>query len=1432
MFDSRATNLVENELGELWNTFVRDRVTGTTEVIDFSVPGGPIVFPSEIIILDDSRHLLVQASHPSPIFESNFKSGLFVHDLISGTTEQVDVSSSGEAGDRDAHLSIQTSSQQASANGRYIVFNSSSSNLVEGFTDRSGNQVFVRDRVNGTTEHVSVSSTGAPPEGIAYHPTISDDGRYVVFFAEDLTSDDSAAIYVRDLINGITERVNVSSSGELANQFPLESTTEISSDGRYIWFASEASNLVAGDTNGVSDLFVAPNPLWVQPNTGYSLSGPTSVVEGNGTVAFVVTRTDTTEAETLYASTVNTPEFGYAVNSGDYARTVLNQEVVFEAGVSTATVNVFLIDDDDAESDETFGLIVQADPNDPPNVSLASLDWTITDNETELTTYRITGPSVVSESAVTAFFTIQRFGALTEDTLYASTLNGAALGYARNVGDYGPSVSDLAVPFATDQEFATVEVDILNDAVPESTEDFGLIIQREAGLPANDFLSRFNWSVQDDDARSVTYSIEGPSSVAENAGEATFTITRSGRFEQDTVYLTPISGSDLGFSENAGDFVAPPQAIAVPFSEGQRTETFSVSIRDDLVEETHESFGVVVLDQSGDDPGAALARRDWVIVDNDAPIPAEPPASDLAEPFIIELAQLAHSAYSPDSTLAAEAAGWTPVTIPGTSSAISGAYELGTVESNVHFYEANVDGERTLAVAFSGTQPGPDVPIAGGIITLGRFVQQIGFWDDLYQDHSDEIAAVLNWAESDLADEDPFDNLVVTGHSMGGILTEFMLADEQLSPYRLIDGATGVTFGSPGSPDRSLTDRIINFTTLGDPVAMLHAGDFFGIEAKSEDVAGLSVSTLGFALAAVDGVDAVVKEVGKTAAEELAGDILESFDQRPSREGINVTMLRTADNIFDTTSSAFLHGLSGPAGYLNSIRQLADFYGSANRTGSEDLDFWLSGRDGWHYLREPDTLDLFVSFFQGFGFGAANLALDSVRLVVGLANATNNVVQAVSDAGVKMIEIGVDGIGRAWGSVTEFISGTREVIGTTFENIGSTIEIGFKNLFFGADDADFESGSAIISVDTDGDGVPDLETTLDGDYDLDRFVVVTTEAGTSVFYSEQPQLVSTELADILVGGAEDETAWGGGGNDAIFGMGGSDMLLGNEGRDTIEGGSGNDVLSGGEGSDRLIDGAGADLLSGDSGDDTVTLSGTTYHTAQYAAYNVSSASQTGTRQLINLAGKVKIEAVIDGGADFDSIELSDQGDAFFLHDAYSGFHQSVALTADYVGNDSTQRFIDVQNIDGLGGDDIIDLTSPDYSLAGETIQIDGGIGNDVIWGSDADETIHGGIGNDTIFGGIGTDLLIGGAGADTFQFTRTSTDTSVEDFDPTVGDTLEFFNNGDAIFDPSSLALTNTGVRVAYDEAGTRYEIDIALAASADEFSWSLSQISASTDFL
>ena len=305
-------------------------------------------------------------------------------------------------------------------------------------------------------------------------------------------------------------------------------------------------------------------------------------------------------------------------------------------------------------------------------------------------------------------------------------------------------------------------------------------------------------------------------------------------------------------------------------------------------------------------------------------------------------------------------------------------------------------------------------------------------------------------------------------------------------------------------------------------------------------------------------------------------------------------------------------------------------------------------------------------------------------------------------------------------------------------------------------------------------------------------------------------------------------------DDHLFGDAGDDILTGGVGADTLYGGTGDDSLYGGYGGDWLNGDAGADLLFGQAGTDLITLGGSTYHTAGYVAHNVSSSTQVGTDARINLAGLVRIEAVADGGTDFDTIQLSSEGDAFFLHDAYSRFNSSVSLVNDYVGNESAARFSNIEQINGLGGDDIIDLTSPDYSLAGIFISIDGGAGNDVIWGSDADEIIYGGADNDTLFGGIGTDTLEGGAGADVFEFTRTSTDTSVLDFDPTEGDTLRFYDTGGAVFDENSLTLTDDGILIDYLDTATSqiHQLDIALAETADDFNLTLVDIQGALDVI
>jgi len=145
-----------------------------------------------------------------------------------------------------------------SASGRYVVFDSSSNNLVAG--DSNGvADVFRFDRVTGTTIRISVATDGGQASGGSQDAEVSDDGNLVVFasLAFDLVATDVNGVqdvFVRDVTAGTTTRVSVTSAG--GNPDLAASEPAISGDGRVVAFASAATNLVAGDLNNVSDIFV------------------------------------------------------------------------------------------------------------------------------------------------------------------------------------------------------------------------------------------------------------------------------------------------------------------------------------------------------------------------------------------------------------------------------------------------------------------------------------------------------------------------------------------------------------------------------------------------------------------------------------------------------------------------------------------------------------------------------------------------------------------------------------------------------------------------------------------------------------------------------------------------------------------------------------------------------------------------------------------------------------------------------------------------------------------------------------------------------------------------------------------------------------------------------------------------------------------------
>jgi hypothetical protein len=147
--------------------------------------------------------------------------------------------------------------------------------------------VFVTNLVNGTTERVSVATSGAQSSAGGSQPAISADGRFVLFTGSgsDLVSGDTnghADVFLRDRSTGTTVRVSLANDGSQGNGDSgtqlnaVSGPSSISGDGRFAAFESIASNLVSDDTNGVDDIFLRDRG---------TASAFASFCAGDGTVA-------------------------------------------------------------------------------------------------------------------------------------------------------------------------------------------------------------------------------------------------------------------------------------------------------------------------------------------------------------------------------------------------------------------------------------------------------------------------------------------------------------------------------------------------------------------------------------------------------------------------------------------------------------------------------------------------------------------------------------------------------------------------------------------------------------------------------------------------------------------------------------------------------------------------------------------------------------------------------------------------------------------------------------------------------------------------------------------------------------------------------------------------------------------------------------------
>lgn len=221
---------------------VKDRVTGAVVRASVATGGAQAASGVRAMISGDGK-FVVFTSYATNLVpgDTNAAADVFVHELATVTTTRVSVSTSGQQGDAASDFAT------VSGDGRFVAFQSLAKNLVLGDTNNMVD-VFVHDRVLGTTQIVSLNASGGPCAGGAGYPRISADGRVIAYssVSNDIVLPDNftagAELYARDLPTGVTTRVSLTSAGaqgvgtfyNLGSEYPW--CGGMSRDGSFIAF--------------------------------------------------------------------------------------------------------------------------------------------------------------------------------------------------------------------------------------------------------------------------------------------------------------------------------------------------------------------------------------------------------------------------------------------------------------------------------------------------------------------------------------------------------------------------------------------------------------------------------------------------------------------------------------------------------------------------------------------------------------------------------------------------------------------------------------------------------------------------------------------------------------------------------------------------------------------------------------------------------------------------------------------------------------------------------------------------------------------------------------------------------------------------------------------------------------------------------------------
>jgi Tol biopolymer transport system component len=255
-FRSAATNLAERCNNGFTHIFVRDRNTGTLGCVSVNSNGDQSNRDSFAPSISADGRFIAFTSTATNLAGDNCDNG-FHQIYVRDRVSGTTRCISVNSNDRNGNGDSHASS--ISEDGRFIAFDSAASNLTENGCDNGRNHIFVHDRTTGRVACVSVRSNGDDANGDSFDPSISADGQVVVFqsTATNLAprcNNGNSHVYIRDLETRETHCVSLNNEGEQSNG--NSALARVSADGRFVVFQSDSTNVTRRCVNGAIHIFV------------------------------------------------------------------------------------------------------------------------------------------------------------------------------------------------------------------------------------------------------------------------------------------------------------------------------------------------------------------------------------------------------------------------------------------------------------------------------------------------------------------------------------------------------------------------------------------------------------------------------------------------------------------------------------------------------------------------------------------------------------------------------------------------------------------------------------------------------------------------------------------------------------------------------------------------------------------------------------------------------------------------------------------------------------------------------------------------------------------------------------------------------------------------------------------------------------------------